>query len=478
MSKEHLQRRRDTWYVRLAVPPDLQAIIGRRELIRTTRAHDLSAANRAKHDILTDLQGELNAARLNLTLPKESSDYVQAAAREAREAVKRGLVSESDAERGLDATIEKHLDLLREKHGADPTTGDPVIPDAHVEAIQHAHEIFAGNDRSLSVHAETYLAEISKELRKQTVLDKRKAIGEFRKWLGRDVDIATISKRIAGRYLSEVLLKRSVAPKTTLTTLSNLSALWTRFDGLGLIEVNPWAGLGKNITVSTRGKRGARRPWTDAELLTLMKSIDKSDPLFPLTALAVYSGMRREEVCLLRTDDIEGNALMVREGKSAAAVRAVPIHPTIRPLVTRLAKQTKDGYLIPGLLTGGADAKRGHLLGKRFGYHIRRIGITDKALCFHTLRNAFIHRTEVAGIPASTVKLIVGHERDDLTFGSARGGYSPGLNLPELTAAMQKVTFGPLDAYLKEAAGKVKVDATISHRRPNRSNTATTKETP
>jgi integrase len=466
-STEYLSKRRQTWFVRLAVPPHLQAAIGRRELIRTTKTHDLTVANRVKHSILSELHQQLNAAQLNRELPKESADYVLAAAREARDAVTKGITQEGDAERGLDVTIERHLDLLREKHGEDSVTGDPNITDGHTRAIQIAHRIFSGDDVALlSVHSETYLAEVSKVLRVQTVNDKRRTIAELRKWLGRDVEITAVSRKTAGRYLADVLLKRDVRPKTTKDTLSNLSALWVWFLGRGLAEVNPWARLGSTVTVSTRGTRGPRRPWTDDELVKLMKATPKDDPLFPLTALAVYTGMRREEVCLLRKEDVQGNALTVREGKTDAAVRTVPVHPVIRPLVARLAKQTKDGYLIPGLLTGGADDKRGHLLGKRFGTHIRAEGFADPALCFHTLRNAFIHRCELAGIPETTAKLLVGHSRKaSLTYGNATGGYSPGLDVPELAKAMAKVTFGPLDAYVKEAAGKVKVDANISHRR-------------
>jgi hypothetical protein len=64
-------------------------------------------------------------------------------------------------------------------------------------------------------------------------------------------------------------------------------------------------------------------------------------------------------------------------------------------------------------------------------------------------------------VPVSTVKLIVGHDREDLTY----GGYSPGVSLPELTKAVSKVTYGALDAYIKGAASAVKVDANKSQRR-------------
>jgi hypothetical protein len=48
-STEYLSKRRQTWFVRLVVPPLLRATVGRRELIRTTKTHDLAVANRVKH---------------------------------------------------------------------------------------------------------------------------------------------------------------------------------------------------------------------------------------------------------------------------------------------------------------------------------------------------------------------------------------------------------------------------------------------
>lgn len=41
----------------------------------------------------------------------------------------------------------------------------------------------------------------------------------------------------------------------------------------------------------------------------------------------------------------------------------------------------------------------------------------------------------------------------------------PGVNLPELTTGVSKVTYEALDAYLKDATCKVKVE-TRNHRRP------------
>jgi integrase len=463
MNKQNLHKRHQTWFVRLTVPPHLRATIGRRELIRTTKTADLATANRVKHSILAELKGQLQAAELNRELPKESTQYVLAAAHEARAAVLAGTPAE-DAEMGLDASIENHLDVLRKQRGVDGE-GDPLVSDTHASVIRMAHRVFAGEKLTLlSSQVENYLAEVRPVLRNQTVMEKVRALSEFQDWLKHDVDVSTVTRKMAGSFVTEVLMRRQVSAGTTKGTISHLSALWTWLCDRGFTESNPWERQGRTLKVSKRGKEAKLRPWTDAELLKLLKAMPKEDPLFALTALAAYTGARREEVCLLRKEDVQDNALMIREGKSAAAVRAVPIHPVIKPLVARLAKQTSDGYLIPGLLTGGLDDKRGHLLGKRFGYFIRSEGFTDSAVNFHSLRRAFINRCEIAGVPRDTVKLIVGHDRDDLTY----GGYSPGVPLAELAKATAKATFGELDEYVKDAANGVKVDANKSHRRPTR----------
>jgi integrase len=215
---------------------------------------------------------------------------------------------------------------------------------------------------------------------------------------------------------------------------------------------------------STRGTAPKRRPWTDEELLKLLQGIPTSDPLLPMVALAAYTGMRREEVASLRVEDAtEDGALIVREGKSAAALRRVPVHPALQPLVKSLRDSSRDGYMIPGLLTGGMDAKRAHYAGKRFSKLKEKLGFTDPALVFHTLRNAFMQRAEEGGVPESTTKLIVGHSRQgDITYGL----YSPGVKFEALREAVGKVTYGAADGLVRELAGRVMITRK-SMRRPS-----------
>jgi integrase len=129
------------------------------------------------------------------------------------------------------------------------------------------------------------------------------------------------------------------------------------------------------------------------------------------------------------------------------------MHPVIVPLVMRLKEKSSDGFLIPRLLNGGTDGKRGHYVGKRFSYIMRRLGFTDRALTFHTLRNSFMQRCDEAGIPESTVKLLVGHSRPSLTYGR----YSPGREFEGLKKEVAKVTFGETDGVVRADGRGVEV---------------------
>jgi integrase len=181
--------------------------------------------------------------------------------------------------------------------------------------------------------------------------------------------------------------------------------------------------------------------------------------MWAAAALSLYGGYRLEEVCQLKVADYVDRALRVREAKSNAGVRAVPVHAVLAPLVDRLAQTSTDGYLLPGLLTAGRDDKRSVYLSKRIQWHLRRtLKLTDKALVFHGLRHTFTNALERAGVALSTAQLVVGHSRrGSITYGAPGASYSSGLPLQQLADAVAKVTFGAVDGIVKSAAGDVKV---------------------
>jgi integrase len=441
--------------------------MGREEIVRTLGTRDLTLAKRKLHAVLADIQRDIAAAEARREFPPESAEYVLQAAQEARAAVAKGLMTQGAAELAMDATVDNHLDLLTRQRGVDPETGDPLMSDGHARAIQLAHRVFAGEPVTLlSAQAEAHLSEIASTVRKQTLADKRKALQALRDWLAMDVEVTAVTRKVAGKYLTESLMKTGVAAKTIQTRLSHISSCWNWMMARGVVEVNPWLRMASSLPKDKRGSEAPRRPWTDEELVKLLKGTPTNDPMWTLAALGMYTGARIEELCSLKVADVTGDALRIREGKSAAAVRTLPMHPVIAPLVKRLVSTATDGYLIPGLLTGGRDARRSAGAVKRFGYHLRHhIGITDTALTFHSLRHTFTNRCEIAGVPEPTTKLLTGHSRgESLTYGH----YSKGLPLTELAKAVAKVTYGPADALVKRTSGKVKITIR-SRRRPTRS---------
>lgn len=176
------------------------------------------------------------------------------------------------------------------------------------------------------------------------------------------------------------------------------------------------------------------RPFTDAELVKLLSAPShRQDPLLSdLMPMAALSGMRIEELCGLRVGDCAGGGFAVREGKTDAAARTVPIHPDLAGIVARrCAGKAAAGFLFHELPGGGLDGKRSDPASKRFTRLRRALGVDDaregrrRSLAnFHSFRRWFITKAEQAGIPGETIKVVVGHKREDVTFGVYSGSPS------------------------------------------------------
>jgi integrase len=453
----NLKLRGYTYYARLAVPPAQQAIVGKTEILRSLKTGDVREASRIKHEVLAAMQREISRIVAGAQ-PQQAGGDVLAAAAMLRET---HTHEDDDAALAFDATVERHLERAAKTHGVD-RQGRPLLPDDHLRSIRLAHDVFhRGNVTLLSVAIADYLKETAPRVRVGTINEKRRQLREFAKWLKSDCSVTDITKKMAGRYIAEVLLTKGHAPKTVKDTLSNLSAFFVWLEGRGEVDVNPWRGMSRTVKGSTRGAVAKRRPWQDSELLKLLTDLPEQSILIPLTILGAYTGMRIDEIASMKLTEVGKDSFSVTAGKTQASVRRIPQHPLIKPMVARLVATARDAYLVPGLLSGGADAKRGHLVSKQFGSTIRSLGFTDTALTFHTLRNSFMTRCEAAGVPESTTKLLVGHSRQSLTYGL----YSPGVEFKKLADAVAAITYGKVDAFVRAIGGKLVIKYSSRHRR-------------
>ena len=87
---QYLQRRRQTWFVNVEVPPSPRGTIGRKRLQRTTGTRDLAKAEAMKWRIVAELKDQIARAKRGETAVTEEalefrSEWLAARTKEERE---------------------------------------------------------------------------------------------------------------------------------------------------------------------------------------------------------------------------------------------------------------------------------------------------------------------------------------------------------------------------------------------------------
>jgi integrase len=112
--------------------------------------------------------------------------------------------------------------------------------------------------------------------------------------------------------------------------------------------------------------------------------------------------LNRQDICLNK----DRQSLIIRESKTGAGVREVPIHPQL-VFVFEGNWEFKDS----------SDA-----LSKRFGRLTR--SIRKQGQTFHSLRSSVVTFLEQAGVPENITAAIVGHKIQTMSYGLYSGGPS------------------------------------------------------
>ena len=156
--------------------------------------------------------------------------------------------------------------------------------------------------------------------------------------------------------------------------------------------------------------------------------LDARDPRIHLVLLVcLLTGMRSGEAAGLLREDIvsKGNlgsfALIrpnrVRELKTDAAERVVPLHPVLDRVLTAMPT---IGPLFPDLTV--------NVISKRFTDLRSRLGLDRPGLVFHSTRKWFITQCERTGVPEHFTASLVGHKsarsENQLTYGIYSAGIS------------------------------------------------------
>jgi integrase len=218
------------------------------------------------------------------------------------------------------------------------------------------------------------------------------------------------------------------SPTSNATKMKNFSfarQYWEFLENRGIVDPdkrNPFSEL-KLSTKKSRSSKTPRTPFTKAEIETLHKEAVRSgdQDLADLIAIGAYTGARINEICSLKCTDVENERgvykLCIRQAKTDAGVREIPVHPKLKPVIKRLMTNSEDGYLMPSSGNNKYNNRSGRYI-KRFGRMKKELGFSSGHV-FHSIRmtvaTLFEHMEssrEFEGVVAD----ILGHEKAGFTF--------------------------------------------------------------
>lgn len=207
--------------------------------------------------------------------------------------------------------------------------------------------------------------------------------------------------------------EKTLFPKTELRRVESKTPRRRNLEdseALALFQTPIWSG---SVSMEPRWQRG--EPTKDRPVRIFW------DSLFWVPLIALYSGMRREEVCQLRLNDLarlnDVWVFRIRPSsdtgvKTRESIRDVPVHDALIDIgLLEYHRRMKGGVrLFPELLPN-PDGIYGDGFGKKIGRYIKRFIDAKNEVVFHSLRHEFITTLEDEyGASPADVHRIVGHE--------------------------------------------------------------------
>ena len=277
----------------------------------------------------------------------------------------------------------------------------------------------------------------------KTVERREKYARMFLAYLGaKDVPLASITEQQVAGYIDH----RADSGRTKGTIKGELAALSKIYvDGRrvadGIPKDNPFSGQ------EVVGKQdGHFQSFTKAEVQAILdKTRDLKGYQCLLPRLGLYTGARINELALMDVGAVEQTEhgqwyLDIRESKTKAGIRKVPIHDSILDLV--LAQREKGLFsdskmLFPELAGKTSQRASGWFSNLKISLGIKNDEKGQKV--FHSFRKLLATALQEKGVALSTAKQIVGHEDGSLTYGL----YSDGLKIEQLAEEMRGVENTP-----------------------------------
>ncbi|QWB08733.1 tyrosine-type recombinase/integrase [Pseudomonas syringae] len=473
-----------TWYVRLAVPIDVQSAMGGKTvLIQSLKTGLRSEAMTRRLSVLAGWKADIAKARTGKPLPPDWQDSFAASLEAVDTVTKWSKAARVGVDIPLPVPVPNHAEMQ------EFIRANPELERVMKGLVQKADQVHMGQFKLSDEIGEMFKTAVAQryETRYTPTADQKEEIRMIAAGDGiRKVRSPITKQRIANfRQYREA---RNVATKTIDQQQSKLEKLSTYLTKEGkpldFDAVSAWLDsfklASKTLTQyllagnvfwkwamkhdfrwredfkdkanpfenhelpQTRGKERADRQRKDfqpkeiAELHAAALAADHMT-LADLILLGAYTGARIEELCQLRVEHLiepDGiDSFDIIDSKTAAGIRVVPVHPALSNIVERLKEDSKDGFLIP---SGSKNkyAIRSDALSKAFGRLKEAQGYGPQHV-FHSIRKTVITQLVRAEVQGTLIAELVGHETGTVTFDV----YSQGASSIQKLQAISKLKF-------------------------------------
>ena len=408
----YLEKRRRVWYAVLNIPDTLAGKhdLPRRRFIVSTETDSESVARKVAANLVKGWQAKIDACRP----PSPASDTAAAILRRKLGNTLEGL-REIETDRGVDY-VRDDAGVLR-----------PVPPDAETTVVSIESNVAppiilrAVIAAPFDAHLDEWIAasKATQKTRDMQRSDAREFAGEFR-------TIASVTKPEVRRWCDR-LMGNGLTLKTMQRKLSALRGYWAYLQSIEQAPSGPAPFKELRLKGGGKAKREDRRAaFEPADVLKLLAEAGEDQELADIIVVARWSGARIEEIAALRIEAVnlaaEIPSFTVNAGKTDAAIREVPVHAELEPVLRRLIGDRPSGFVFAGL-SENKYHDRSNAIGKRFGYLKARLGF-DGRFVFHSIRKTVATLLENAGVPENVAADIVGHDKPTMTYGLYSGGAS------------------------------------------------------
>jgi integrase len=459
MATDHLWRRGNQWYLRVAIPRPLRHLFlsssgkpmvrvverlsDSREVAKVMAAERVATCMRVFAQIKAGL----------LTTPEQVKETLHPGEFDLAlqpgfdEAWRRYLASPEARQKEFQRRIERQARWF-ERYG---------------ESGEQPAARPAPTGETISQATEAWLADMTRDPRaaprQQTIGGHRLRVRAFVDKVG-DVPLTTVTRAIASDFLGGLKVSNRTRNNyaMTLKCVFDSARRRGRFTG-----DNPFDKQRLKVA------KNHYEAFTTAELQTLFDDLPRevnpkrhtAESALPWVALiALYSGACLEEICQLTVDDVReedanGGRLWcidIHNGDDEHELKNEIARPRLLPMHSALERAglleyianlpDKRGQLFPGLKR---RASKGNKLGPRVSELFRKklvaLGLKRKGLCFHSFRHTVGNLFDRLGVPQHDSARVTGHTVEGMTYGT----YShAGPGLKRVAAVVEEIKYDGL----------------------------------